>query len=96
MSATFKWCKDKTKLAIWDKQVFFVNLFGNKCWHLNGQLHRLNGPACEYANGDKSWYLNGKRHREDGPAIEWVNGTKYWYLNGYHYSESEYWKELNK
>jgi len=40
--------------------------------------------------------LNGKCHREDGPAIEYVDGTKYWYLNRYHYSESDYWKELNK
>ena len=41
---------------------------------LNGDLHREDGPACEYANGDKHWYLNGKRHREDGPAREYVNG----------------------
>ena len=46
------------------------------------QLHRVDGPAVEYANGSKYWYLNGKRHRVDGPAIEWANGYKYWYLNG--------------
>jgi ADP-heptose:LPS heptosyltransferase len=23
-------------------------------------LHRLDGPACEYANGDKRWYIDGK------------------------------------
>jgi hypothetical protein len=28
---------------------------------LNGQLHRTDGPAIEYADGDKSWYLNGQR-----------------------------------
>ena len=73
MSNTFQWCKDKTRLAIWDKPVFFVNRFGDKCWRLNGKTHRENGPAIEYANGDKCWYLNG-----------------------YHYSESDYWKELKK
>ncbi len=47
-----------------------------------GELHRVNGPAIEWANGDKSWWLNGKQHRTDGPAVEWTNGTKSWCLNG--------------
>jgi hypothetical protein len=55
---------------------------GTKWWYLNGDLHREDGPACEWANGDKWWYLNGKYHREDGPAIELANGDKEWYLNG--------------
>lgn len=37
-----------------------LNVFGDKCWHLNGKLHREDGPAIEYANGDKCWYLNGE------------------------------------
>ena len=73
MSETFDWCKDKTKLAIFGKQVFHVD-----------------------RHGDKWWSLNGKRHRVDGPALEWANGTKEWYLNNKEYSESAYWKELNK
>ena len=58
-----------------------IDKYGNKFWRLNGELHRVDGPAIEYADGDKSWYLNGKRHREDGPAIEYSYGTKVWYLN---------------
>ncbi|MDE1833810.1 MAG: hypothetical protein KGH64_00570 [Candidatus Micrarchaeota archaeon] len=55
---------------------------GDKEWRLpNGQLHRTDGPALEYADGDKFWYLNGQRHRTDGPAVEYANGGKYWYLN---------------
>jgi hypothetical protein len=27
-------------------------------WYLNGELHRVDGPACEYANGYKQWWLN--------------------------------------
>ena len=119
MSETFEWCQDKTKLAIWDKQVFFVSRYGDKCWYLNGQRHRVNGPAIEYADGTKRWYLNDKLHRENGPAVEyadgekwwWLNGllhrengpaveyadgTKKWYLNGRCYTESAYWKEINK
>ena len=55
---------------------------GDKHRELNGELHREDGPAIEWANGDKYWYLNGELHREDGPAIEHTNGHKYWYLNG--------------
>jgi len=56
-------------------------------WHLNGKLHREDGPAVEWSNGGREWYLNGKRHREDGPAVEWSNGTKSWYLNGQRHRE---------
>jgi len=55
---------------------------GHKFWYLNGELHREDGPAVEWASGDKFWHLNGKCHREDGPAIEHANGDKFWYLNG--------------
>ena len=82
MSKTFEWCKDKTRLATCDKPVFCVNRFGDKCWYLNGKLHRENGPAVEHANGDKWWCLNGERHRENGPAVEYDDGYKAWWLNG--------------
>jgi hypothetical protein len=55
---------------------------GDKHWYLNGQLHREDGPACEYFDGDKYWYLNGKLHREDGPAVKYANGDKQWYYHG--------------
>ena len=50
---------------------YTVKVFGNgsKEWHLNGKLHREDGPAIEYANGSKHWYLNGKLHREDGAGL---------------------------
>lgn len=28
-------------------------------------LHRLDGPAIEYADGRKQWYLNGVRYSEE-------------------------------
>jgi hypothetical protein len=55
---------------------------GDKHWYLNGERHREDGPAEEYANGDKFWYLNGKLHREDGPAAEIGNNVMAWYFNG--------------
>jgi len=59
-----------------------VDQYGTKYWWLNGEYHRVDGPAVEYADGAKYWFLNDKRHRIDGPAIEDANGDKYWYLNG--------------
>ena len=69
------------------KPICKTNSYGTKKWHLNGKLHREDGPAIEWANGTKYWYLNGKRHREDGPAIEDASGTKKWFLNGKRHRE---------
>ena len=55
-----------------------------------GNLHRIEGPAIEDADGSKWWYLNGVLHREGGPAVEWADGSKWWCLNGKHYTEAEY------
>ena len=33
-------------------------------YNLEGQLHREDGPACEYANGIKEWYINGDQLTE--------------------------------
>jgi hypothetical protein len=27
-------------------------------WYVNGKLHRLDGPAVEWANGERKWWLN--------------------------------------
>ena len=69
---------------------------GTKYWLLNGQLHREDGPAIEYANGTKVWLLNNKRHREDGPAIEWADGAKSWYLNDEYLFEEEFNKQIKE
>jgi hypothetical protein len=63
---------------------------GGKEWYQNGQLHRTDGPAIEYADGSKSWYQNGKRHRTAGPASEYANGDKFWYLEGQELTEAEF------
>ena len=55
---------------------------GDKEWFLNGKLHRVDGPAIEYADGSKRWFLDGKLHRVDGPAIEDADGSKEWYQYG--------------
>ena len=68
---------------------------GTKSWYLNGERHREDGPAIEWADGTKLWYLNDKRHREDGPAAECADGTKFWYLNGTWMTEQEHQKRMN-
>lgn len=46
------------------------------------QLHRLDGPAIEWANGSKAWFVEGKCHRLDGPAVEHADGSKSWCVEG--------------
>ena len=74
----------KNSFTILIMKTYKVDVYddGTKKWYLNGERHREDGPAVEFADGTKFWYLNGKCHREDGPAVEWADGSKYWYLNG--------------
>jgi hypothetical protein len=57
------------------------NTSGSKVWFVNGKLHRLNGPAVEWADGSNLWYVDGKLHRLDGPAIKWANGSGEWFVS---------------
>ena len=69
-----------------------TNAHGTKYWYLNGNLHRVGGPAIEYANDGKVWYLNGKFHRVGGPAIEDADGNNEWWLNSKHCKPIEVFK----
>jgi len=66
--------------------VLITDEIGNRKWYSNGQLHRTDGPACEYVNGSCAWYNNGQLHRTTGPAVEFVNGRCEWYVNNWPYS----------
>lgn len=60
-----------------------VNEWGTRRYFNSAnQLHRIDGPAIEWAIGTKEWWQNGQRHRTDGAAIEWWDGDKRWYQNG--------------
>ena len=63
-----------------------INEYGTKRWFKNGQRHREDGPAVEYADGFKAWYENDRLHRLDGPAVEYADGLKRWWVNGKSYS----------
>ena len=57
--------------------------------YVNGELHRDNGPAVEWASGSKEWWFNGEYHRVDGPAMELANGRKEWLFHGKHYGSND-------
>jgi hypothetical protein len=60
-----------------------MDSLGTKRWtNKEGKLHRLDGPAIEYAGGAKKWYQNGLLHRLGGPAREFEDGHKEWWING--------------
>ena len=60
-------------------------------WHLDGKLHREDGPSAIFYNQDGSvgaehWHIGGKLHREDGPAVIRYDRDKKayyqkWFLN---------------
>jgi len=82
------------------KNGMIVDNRGTKLWYVNDKLHRIDGPASEWADGTKYWYQNGELHREDGPAIERYDGHKSWFVNGMRHREdgpavisSSGWKE---
>ena len=64
-----------------------IDLDGCELWHLNGERHREDGPACKWDSGSIEWYLNGKRHREGGPAFYAPNGHKEWAHHGLRHRE---------
>jgi len=63
------------------KVVYKIDKEDTKRWYRNGELHRDDGPAVEWADGTKEWYRNGRKHRDDGPAEE-GNGTRMWWREG--------------
>ena len=64
-----------------------VDDYGTKCWYNEqGQRHREDGHAIEWADGAKEWYINVKKLTEaefntrtkscDGRVVE-IDGKKY-------------------
>jgi hypothetical protein len=68
-----------------------IDARGTKKWfNEEGKLHRLDGPAVEWADGDMSWWINGKQHRLDGPAVVWINGYKEWWIDDIKLSQKQF------
>jgi hypothetical protein len=45
---------------------------GEKQWFLNGECHRVDGPAYEDADGHKEWYLNDNIVYILGPIGDYI------------------------
>ncbi|CAB4122722.1 hypothetical protein UFOVP29_59 [uncultured Caudovirales phage] len=58
-----------------------VDADGSQEWWVNGELHRLDGPAYISADGDQEWWVNNQLHRLDGPAVICADGSQEWYVN---------------
>ena len=43
----------------------YDNSNGNEEWHLNGKLHRENGPAYKCIDGTEKWFLNDIEYTEE-------------------------------
>ena len=84
---------------------YIVEVFEDRttwCDFNSKELHRIDGPAIEYANGGKSYYVDGRLHRLDGPAVEYAYGYKSYWVDGkrhridgpaieYRNGDMEYW-----
>jgi hypothetical protein len=55
---------------------------GTRVWHLDGRLHREDGPAVQYSDGGAIWFRCGKCHRDGGPAFILADGGRLWYRHG--------------
>ena len=74
-----------------------IDDLGDKRWYNDrGEIHRLDGPAVEWADGGRGWCVNGNIHRLDGPAVEWADGSKFWFVNDKEYSKKEFDKLFGK
>ena len=76
-------------------QYIKINKDGSKFYYSDAAmkiLHRIDGPAMEFADGSKEWYVEGKRHRLDGPAmyVGYVGGYTAWYVHGTRLSQEEF------
>jgi|HubBroStandDraft_1064217.scaffolds.fasta_scaffold2013049_1 hypothetical protein len=48
---------------------------GNVFWYRDGNLHRDDGPAVEYADGTKAWYRDDQQQRDLDKA-DAINAAK--------------------
>ena len=57
---------------------------GTRKYWLGRKLHRIDGPACEWANGKKFWYIDGVYCTEQSfkKKIQEMNASKNSSYNG--------------
>jgi antitoxin component YwqK of YwqJK toxin-antitoxin module len=66
-----------------------IDAKGNKCWKVDGKLHREDGPAV-ISSYVEYYYKNGELHSyNDEPAINFKDGHQEWYKNGLLHRDSD-------
>ena len=78
MVATRKASHEKSiqqdNVSDWQREIvvtLYIDEEQNRFWLEDGEKHRENGPAVEWANGNKEWLKRGMLCRSDGPTLEW-------------------------
>lgn len=51
-------------------------------YYEEGKLHRVDGPALEFADGRKEYYKHGALHCETGPAVITATGVQQYFKQG--------------
>ena len=77
----------KLQQSVQDKYYYYKDGTTSSRYDDSKQLHRMDGPAVERADGEKHWYIDGRQHRTDGPAAEFSDGEKHWYIDGKQHRE---------
>ena len=86
----------KLQQSVQDKYYYYKDGTTSSRYDDSKQLHRMDGPAVERADGEKHWYIDGKQHREDGPAIVTTDGSKYWFIDSVEYYEDQFNKLIEE
>jgi hypothetical protein len=96
--------RDNSDFMLWfeSDRFILIDKFGNEAWHLNGELHRTDGPAYIGQPDSKGnpgtilWYQNGELHPPHRPPGEdvdpnekWTLMGRDWYLNDVKFIEEE-------
>ena len=55
---------------------------GSRYWKVDGEFHRIDGPAVIYPDGSEYWIQHDEYHRIDGPAQVLADGSKVWFQKG--------------
>lgn len=48
-----------------NRSEFTIDRDGTKSWTLNGEYHRLDGPAVVESNGHQAWLIRGKTYHKN-------------------------------
>ena len=70
-------------------QEYIVKVWNDRTeWRQNNQLHRIDGPAVEYADVKILWLIDFK--------YQYRNGDKEWWIDGLEYTQDEFNQKMKK